>query len=141
MVQTKIMPESIKKAASATILSLLGSSFILAIAIFLVKDTIDRVNVTIANVGKHSEQMVGLDGSVVLLNSKLDTLNTSVNTSSDTLKEYVADHGRSMARVSTSMVRITEKLIALDDKFEGNSGDIGECERKIEKIIYEHLPN
>ena len=140
MIKTKIMPESIKKAASATILSLLGSSFILAIAIFLVKDTIDRVNVTITNVGKHNARMVGLDGSVVLLNSKLDTLNSSVNKSSSTLDHYVKDNGRNMAKVSVNMVRMTEKLIALDDRLEGNSGDIGACERKIEKIIYDHLP-
>ena len=138
MKPVKIMPDNVKKAASATVLSLLGSSFIMAIAIFLVKDTIDRVNDTITNVNLHSNQMVSLDGSIILLNTKLDTLNSSVSDSSSALKAYVINHGKNMSNMSIGMVRITEKLISLDDKFENSHGDISECERKIENIIYEH---
>ena len=46
------MAPIVKKAASATILSLLGSSFILGIAVLLMKDTLTRVNTTITNVNK-----------------------------------------------------------------------------------------
>ncbi len=132
---TDNMAPMVKKAASATILSLLGSTFIMSIAVFLMKDTIDRVNHTIKNVNSHSEQMVGLDGSIILLNTKLDALNTSVTKTSLVLDDYTKNHAKNLSNMTISMVRVTQKLVNLDEKSNDANKDIEECQEKMDKIM------
>ncbi len=120
------MAPVVQKAASATILSFLGSSFILGIAIFLMKDTMDRVNKTIENVNHHNEQMITLDGSIINLNYKLDDLGKTVIKTANVLEIYTKDQSASISNMSISMVRVTEKLISVDGRCDTHEKDLRE---------------
>ena len=121
---TMQMAPVVQKAASATILSFLGSSFILGIAVFLMKDTVDRVNKTVDNVNKHNEKMVSLDGSINTLNLKIDKLDNSVSETVDVLSE-----------ISINVVRVTERLISVDDRCSDQREDIKNCRKNIQKVL------
>ncbi len=121
------MAPMVQKAASATILSFLGSSFILGIAILLAKDTLVRVNSTIANVGKHNEQMVALDGSISALNIKIDDIGTEVKKISDSSAKYTEAHSTNISNMTIGIVRITEKLVSIDRRHSDTEYNVKEC--------------
>ena len=129
------MAPVVKKAASATILSFLGSSFIFGVAIFLMKDTIDRVNNTVDRVSKNNTQMATLGGSIDTLNIKIDVLNGSVDKTAKILDVYTRDHAKNLSNMTVSMVRVTEKLTSVDRRDEVHEKDIGRCEQKIDDFL------
>lgn len=125
------MAPTIQKAASATILSFLGSSFIMGIAIFLMKDTIDRVNTTVDNVNKNNSAVVRLNASIEGLNSKLDRLDTTSSNTQKSLGEYIKAQTTGMTNMSVNIVRVTEKLISITRRCENNEEEIKDCDEKV----------
>lgn len=132
--KTGRIPVLAKKAASATILSLLGSSFIMSIAAFLVKDTIDRVNSTIDNVHAHSTEMIKIDGSIKAVNARMTSLDDSVSRASNVFSSYVTNNASEQSKMKENLIRVTEKLISIDRRCEKSEDEIRDCDDKINRM-------
>jgi len=110
------MPPIVKKGVSATILSFLGSSIILGVASYFVKDTLDRVNVTINKVNARDVKIAHFEDTMDSLNKQLVKLDATVLRTTTLLDNYTKLHAQNLARMSVSMTRVTEKIINLDKR-------------------------
>ena len=79
--------------------------------------------------------MVALDGSITLLNSKIDRLDKAVSKTSKAINSYSVSHSKNMSDMTVNIVRVTEKLSAIDKRNNDSEDDIKECRKNIQKIM------
>jgi len=128
------MPPSVQKGFSATILSFIGSSFILGIVGFYFKDTMVRINHTIDRVNSRDVQMVKLESTMQNLNNKLTTLDRSIDKTTGVLESYIRVHGQNLSNMTVSMTRVTQKLVNIEDRCHRDEKNIDKCMRKLDRL-------
>ncbi len=101
------MPPAIKKGISATILSFLGSSLIMGIVVFFLKDTLDRLNSAVIKSNDHQVQMVKIGSSLNAINVKMDDMKQD-------LDKHIDDNSDSFDSLQMIQVANHDKIVHLE---------------------------
>ena len=128
------MVNNVKKGVSATILSFIGSSFILGIIMFYFKDTMNRIDKTIEKVNQRDVKMVKLEDSVDTLVSRLTKLDDNIDKTGSILKEYTDGYNKNLMDITIAIEKTTQKLSFLDEKCRREDRELQKCKAKIDKL-------
>ncbi len=128
------MPEGVKKAASVTILGFISSSVLMGAVGFFLKDTVDKVNITMDRVNAREVEMVRFDTTVKALGEKLDRLDRTVDRTGTVLNNYTRVHSANLSSMTVSITKIVNELGHLKERCANNDKDIEECENQYRSI-------